>query len=234
MVLFFSVRHSIIINSKLEQQEKEKQETQLVVETHDLFKRCERVSPQVMKSPLLLPTNSYRNMGTLEFPVYRIPEFGFVMERLTSICKETSNQVLSGWLSAEFLQIQKVVHQYMGSHRQPENSMFFGELRRVPMREDSKLEVFVAKNVEVNQTVSVQYLVKVRNKDTKNEQKCLVDLSYVESTPSSTQVSVGKLWKTNYLSRWCGLNYQVLSYTGQQEYPKSPDLLQHLHLMFKS
>lgn len=63
----------------------------------------------------------------------------------------------------------------------------------------------MARQIEVNRKVQVDYLVRVVNSETKNEIKYLLDFTYYTRSRDSKKVSLGKYWKHHYLSRWCGL-----------------------------
>lgn len=63
----------------------------------------------------------------------------------------------------------------------------------------------MARQIEVNRKVQVDYLVRVLNIETKKEIKYLLDFTYYTRSRDNRKISLGKYWKYHYLVRWCEL-----------------------------
>lgn len=84
---------------KLELPEKLKQERELILEIYELIKASGKSNLQILKNPMLYPSNSFKNLATFEFEIYQMPEFLTVYQKIAASCRELSQQLLSGWLS---------------------------------------------------------------------------------------------------------------------------------------
>lgn len=187
-----------------------------------------KIDSQVFRNSLFLPTNSLRNVANMSFDVYLIPEFQIILDKITTIYNSIRQSPMSAWVTSEFDQMKEVVTEYTKGKRVVENELFFQQFKKVVVEEDSKYEIWIAKNAEVNKKVLVHYLVKVKNKETNKELKYLLDFTNSSSFEKRKKISMGKFWKHHYLIQWCKLKYEVATLSLLEEYFRSQAFKEHI------
>lgn len=135
---------------------------------------------------------------------------------------------MSAWVTSEFDQMKEVVAQYTLGKR-PENiDLLYEQFKKVKTEQDSKYDIWIAKNTEVNGKVQVHYLIKLKDKVTNKEFKYLLDFTNSTSYEKKKKISMGKHWKHHYLAEWCQLKYEMATLALLQDYFRSPAFKEHI------
>lgn len=161
----------------------------------------------MLKQIVLLPNNSIKNLASLQFQLYQLPETIFLYRKLKLTVEHIYQHIKVKELERKFSQMLDIIGQYIEGKNYQNCQIFYGEIKKhVTCFEH--LEVEVALEPQVNQIIHTKYLIRVKDLKSNRKLQYLLDFSYSGKENTKNMIS-SMFWKHRYLEEWCKTLYQV-------------------------